>query len=445
MSDRSKVTWSEGLFLRPQHFQQQERYFERYVEGRTAGIGQWTWGFEELELNREALGIGKVSLKRAKGVFPDGTPFSIADHDPPPPAIDIPVELRGRIFLTLPLRRSGVLESERNDASDGLGRQVVRNIDLRDITQESATTAAIEVGGLRMRLLAEGSATADFACIPMAFVEGRRAEQVKLDDSFMPTVMRVKACPPLDAFLTEYLAMLSQRLDAFALIVGSGGRGGDIGAIVDFLKLQAVGRYEALFRHFAASANLHPEDLYRWALIIAADFAALTTEKRRSAVLPAYRHEDLTATFKGVLTALRTYIPEGESGGRAVSIVVELRRANRYIARIADSNLFDSAQFILAVRCDVPDRQVERTFPQQAKVAPVTRLDELLRTLEPGLTLSPLSQIPPYIPFRTNHVYFEIVRNSPLWLEMKGSAAFGLFVPDAFSNVVLEMWAIRSR
>jgi type VI secretion system protein ImpJ len=31
MTTNSKVVWSEGLFLRPQHFQQQERYFERFV------------------------------------------------------------------------------------------------------------------------------------------------------------------------------------------------------------------------------------------------------------------------------------------------------------------------------------------------------------------------------------------------------------------------------
>ena len=43
MSVYNKVVWSEGLFLRPQHFQQQDRYFERYVEtgarrsSRTAG------------------------------------------------------------------------------------------------------------------------------------------------------------------------------------------------------------------------------------------------------------------------------------------------------------------------------------------------------------------------------------------------------------------------
>ena len=34
MSWHNKVVWSEGLFLRPQHFQQQDRYIEHLVDGR---------------------------------------------------------------------------------------------------------------------------------------------------------------------------------------------------------------------------------------------------------------------------------------------------------------------------------------------------------------------------------------------------------------------------
>ena len=50
MTDNNKVVWSEGLFLRPQHLQQQERYLERFVELRAGSLRPYTWGFSELEL-----------------------------------------------------------------------------------------------------------------------------------------------------------------------------------------------------------------------------------------------------------------------------------------------------------------------------------------------------------------------------------------------------------
>jgi type VI secretion system protein ImpJ len=445
MSDRNKVIWSEGQFLRPQHFQQQERYLERYVEGRTAALRSSSWGFEQLELDRDLLAIGKLAIKRASGVFPDGTPFSIPDLDPATDPLEVPATLRdARVMLALPLRRAGAIESDRRATAEGLVRQVIREIELRDVTQETPTTAPVEVGGLRTRLIAQGTPTEDFACIPVAHVvECRSDRQVLLDDRFMPTVLRIKACSPLDTFLTELLGMLRQRLDAFAVIVGSGGRGG-VAEIRDFLSLQAIGRYEALVRHFSECATVHPEDFYRWALVIAGDFAALTTERRRGATFPHYRHDDLRASFEPLMAALRAYTPN-PAISPVVPITVELKRPNYYLARIPDLALLDSAAFVLAVRADISEKQLERSFPQMTTIAPVTRVATLVQSHDPGFTLSSLPQIPPNIPFRTNHVYFEVVRSSPMWADMKGAGAFGLFVPDGFPNITMEMWAVRGK
>jgi len=40
----NKVIWSEGMFIRPQHFQQQIRYIENFVEGRCSAFGAYGWG-----------------------------------------------------------------------------------------------------------------------------------------------------------------------------------------------------------------------------------------------------------------------------------------------------------------------------------------------------------------------------------------------------------------
>ncbi|NMW25688.1 type VI secretion system baseplate subunit TssK, partial [Rhodanobacter denitrificans] len=89
MTDNNKVVWSEGLFLRPQHLQQQERYLERFVELRAGNLRPYTWGFSELELETDLLAIGKLGIKRARGVFPDGTPFAMPGDDPLPLALEV--------------------------------------------------------------------------------------------------------------------------------------------------------------------------------------------------------------------------------------------------------------------------------------------------------------------------------------------------------------------
>ena len=107
MSSNNRVVWSEGLFLRPQHFQQQERYFERLCRGRAAGsCAPIRWGFTELEIERDLLGIGKLGLRRAAGCFPDGTPFAMPDDDPLPVPLELTAQIRDQtLYLAVPLRR----------------------------------------------------------------------------------------------------------------------------------------------------------------------------------------------------------------------------------------------------------------------------------------------------------------------------------------------------
>ncbi|MGI9284564.1 MAG: type VI secretion system baseplate subunit TssK, partial [Pseudomonadales bacterium] len=76
MSQNNKVIWSEGMFLRPQHFQQAGRYIENYIQQRCESVRPCTWGFTKLQLDQKLLGLGKIGFVEASGVFPDGTPFN---------------------------------------------------------------------------------------------------------------------------------------------------------------------------------------------------------------------------------------------------------------------------------------------------------------------------------------------------------------------------------
>ena len=126
-----------------------------------------------------------------------------------------------------------------------------------------------------------------------------------------------------------------------------------------------------------------------------------------------------------------------------VSIPVDLVRPNVYLARINDTSLIDGAVFILAAKAALPPEEIRRKIPQMVTIAPAVRLKELVEGVVPGLTLSPLAQIPPRIPFLAGYVYFEVDRTSKLWRDMRGSGAFGLFVGEGLANLGFSMWAMR--
>ena len=199
MSAYSKVVWSEGLFLQPHHLQQQDRYVERYVEQRCRSLVPFSWGFSEVELERDLLSIGTLALRRASGVFPDGTPMRMPDDDPLPEPLTIGEQVRDQIvYLAVPVRRVGAQEVDRAPGPDALARHAVREWDAADTSATSGSSAVLEVGALRSRLLLASELTPAYASIPLAHVVERRPDnQVVLEERFMPTVLRSSAASRL--------------------------------------------------------------------------------------------------------------------------------------------------------------------------------------------------------------------------------------------------------
>ncbi|EJT84602.1 hypothetical protein PPS11_19764 [Pseudomonas putida S11] len=109
MSSRNPVLWPEGLFVKPQHFQQAARAAEAALHQRLGSLNAAFYGFSELQLNDEYLSLGKVAITRARGIMPDGTVFDIPADLPPPPPLEIEDDgaKDSEIYLCLPLRTEG--------------------------------------------------------------------------------------------------------------------------------------------------------------------------------------------------------------------------------------------------------------------------------------------------------------------------------------------------
>src|SRR6478736_4848262 len=119
MSWYNKVAWSEGLFLRPQLFQQQERYLEHLAHKRAAALSPFYWGFGHYAIDAESLSLGKVVLASASGIFPDGTPFDTPGQTlPPAPLTILPEHLEQPIYLAVPIRTPNGEETTFGDGAE---------------------------------------------------------------------------------------------------------------------------------------------------------------------------------------------------------------------------------------------------------------------------------------------------------------------------------------
>ncbi len=444
MSAYNKVVWSEGLFLQPQHFQQQDRYFERYVETRCHALISHSWGFTDLEPERDFLSIGKFGLRSAAGVFPDGTPFRMPDDDPLPAPIDIEAAVRDQVmYLAVPLRRSDALDVDRAVGADGLVRHNVQELEARDASSGSSEPVLVEVAALRTRLMLAGEVTQAYACVPLAHVVECRADKhVILDDSFMPTVLRARVATRLATFMTELQGLLHQRGEALGGRVSATGRGATA-EVADFLMLQAINRYEPLIAHCAESGALHPEELYRVCVSAAGELATFTTSSKRSPAFAGYRHERLRESFEPVIAALRASL-SAVLEQRAIPIPIEPKKFGISVAAVADRTLYTTAVFVLAARADVPAEELRRRFPAQLKVGPVEKIRDLVNLQLPGVPVHAVPVAPRQIPYHAGFAYFELDQSNELWGQLTSSGGIAMHVAGEFPGLALEFWAIRS-
>lgn len=443
MSYRSKVIWSEGLFLRPQHFQQNDRYVERAAQLRSAALRAYGWGFAELRIDMDLLKLGKLGIASASGVFPDGTPFSMPDDDALPPPLDIDEQIRDEtVYLCLPVRRAEAQEIDLAGSEDVLARYDCRELDVRDVTSSSASTSPMQVGSVKSRLMLDSEDQSEYARIPVAHViEAKVDKQVVLQSAFIPTVSNIRAASVLDAFSKELLGLLHQRGEALASRVAATGRGG-AAEIADFLLLQLVNRLQPLAAHLTLEASLHPEDLYRVCIMAAGELATFTHAAKRSQEFPPYRHQDLQATFEPVMNAIRESL-SAVLEQTATAIPLQAKKYGISVGIISDKNLLSGANFVLAVNADMPADTLQSQFPAHIKIGSVEKIRDLVNLSLPGIQISALPVAPRQIPYHAGYAYFQLDRGSELWAQLSESGGIAIHVAGDFPGLQMELWAIK--
>lgn len=444
MSLESKVVWSEGMFLNPQHFQQQDRYVERLVNGRCSALNAFGWGLQELELDYQLLNLGKISVLKARGVLPDGTPFSFPDIDDAPPVFDVPVNTKSKVvYLALPVRRPGAVDVMADESSQGLVRYYMNEQPVRDVTIESGDTQKIHVGKLRCRLLLENDDLSGYAYIGLLRVaEVRQENDIVLDETYIPTLLDCSANASFNGFLVELHGLLHHRAEAIAGRLADSRRGGTA-EIADYLLLQVINRFEPLIQHLSQVEGMHPLAVYQYLVQMLGELSTFVSNERRPPTeLPQYLHKDLEQTFKPLMLTLRKYLSMVYEQ-TAINLTLAAKKYGVFVAEIADRSLLSSAVFVLAVRADVTDDVIRNRFPAQIKIGPVERIRQLVNAAMPGIVLKPLPVAPRQIPFRSGYTYFELDQHGQYWKEMSQSGGFAMHVGGEFPSLEMEFWAIR--
>lgn len=443
MSWNNRVVWSEGMFIATQHFQQHDRYLENLIDARCRPLSAACWGFSELMLDQGLLAQGKLAIVSARGLLPDGTPFSIPDDDLAPSPLTVDEDLRdGLVYLALPLKRVGQRDTVDEGEALAGARYVSRVREVRDDNAPFENRTPVAVGARALRLVTSRDGLSDYAALGLARIKEKRADHaVIIDDTYIPPVLDVTASRQLSALCSELLGLLHQRGEALAGRVVASGAGG-ASEIADFMLLQLVNRAEPLINHLTQLWPLHPERLYSELISLAGDFATFTASGRRPDAFGPYRHDELALSFAPVVEALREALST-LIDSKATPIPIEEKSHGVHVAMLNDRSLIDNASFVLVVRADMPSETLRARFGQQSKIGPVEHIRDLVNLQLPGIGLLPLPVAPRQIPFHAGSTYYELDRGSEHWKQLANSGGFAFHVAGEFPGLSLAFWAIR--
>jgi type VI secretion system protein ImpJ len=432
MSDKNKVVWSEGLFLRTQHFQQQDRYTEGLVRGALQAAPLQSFGFRSLTLDKPALDAGRVSIASAAGIFQDGTPFFIPETMSAPAPVPIRSDMSGLVSLAIPVEKPGAatIDPAHADAAGSRYRGVIQSV--RDAVRGGAEPEELEVARLAARLILPGEDAAGYVALPVARVDGLRAEgSVALSDGYLAPALCLQAVPWYAGLAQEVVTGLDRIGEAHGkLVLGGAGR-----SIENLLLLELANTARPRIAHMLAQNLHHPSELFMELAGLAGRMATYGSSSRRLSDLPTYDHLDPQPAFAALADTLRSLmlsLRHVEPKSRALQVARHAQ--NIWKVRIDNPDILKTSRIVLRVGSDMSDESLRRIFVDQATVGAADAFEKLWKSRLPGIALKPLHSQPREIPYDGERLCLELDQKSEHFAQLTDAPGFVIGVSGALDR-----------
>ncbi|MCL1078169.1 type VI secretion system baseplate subunit TssK [Parashewanella spongiae] len=437
--DTKKIVWSEGMFLSPQHFQQQERYLEHFTREYASQVAPNFYGLSQLEIDTALFNVGKVGVRLAKGIFPDGTPFTVKEEL----VLDIPKNTNGKlVYLALPVSRSGAVsvgDDERLRYSQ-VEHQVF------DISREQSEPISLDLAVPNVTLKLEGDELRDYTLLPVALVSEFKAESgVVLNQAFVPNCLQFGVSPYLKDCVADVLAHMQYRANTLAIrIQAESGSKSYQTLMRDYLWLQALSGWLPKLKHWLGDGMLLTRHLYQECISMVGQMQGL--EGKLPQEFLAWNTNDLYGIFSTVFSELLVLLREVQ-----IDNVTTLKWdtnlfASRRLLRtlIKDRSLYQQGQFVLVVTSSLGSARLSENFPKAAKLAGNSAIAELVRNALSGVALRNLPYAPSELKSKHDAAYFEVDTQSELWQALiKKDEPIALHIDERIEDINVEFHVIR--
>lgn len=436
-----QVVWKEGIFISPQHFQQQAIHNKSYIQNYASTHGYSEhFGLSDITLNTDLLKIGKIAVTNCCGLFPDGYYFHLTEEI----VIDVPADaVEKNVYLSLPIALQGAAAFAQESTQNT--RYFCQTMTSYDNASFQNDSIELEVARDNISLSIGKQDMAGFVSFPIArILETRETGEVIFDKSFIPACIHFQA----SIYLYDKIKMLQSLIQTRAQEVQkriSFGQDSKSEPTLykDYLWLQTLNRWLPWGTWVQQDMQYTIHQLYRDLTTLSAELSGLTPELPNQ--FKMLKYDELYQVFSPIFIKLHSQL----SLVLLDSVVVfdwddklfEKRRLLRTLIDKPDS--MTERRFVMSVESSMSVDDIASQLPQAATLAGNSNIVELVRNAMSGVELRHLMVAPHELKPKSNATYFEVNIKNELWIDMlnKGEA-LNLHVDNRISDLTITLYAL---
>jgi type VI secretion system protein ImpJ len=430
------IFWGQGLFLQPQHFQQQDRYHEARLRSYLHLVSPFCWGVHSLAINETALRNFLFAVERCELVTWEGTILRFQGESFPsnaritPRSFEEALDPGGKpLGVYLGLKR--LYWEEQNTApytevegenpnTEKHPRFSIQEIVTPDLLAWNGQGCAVKYLLHEIRILFEEEIAhaQDHELVKIAeLLRTGEGKGVVLSRRYIPPVLSIQASPVLEGMIKEIRDLLTAKgreLSEYKRqrrvhTIDLGSRD-----TVYLLMMQLVNRYIPLFHHYVEVAeSTHPCVLYALLRQLIGELSTFAETASVLGGLPVYRHDQLWECFDAAVRMAKELL---NALTRGPEYVVPLVFDGDYFAANLDKRFFEgNNRYYLSIKVDLPPRELLRRLTETGKICSREEMEALRKQALPGLRIDYLETPPEELPRRALCSYFTIDHRARLW------------------------------
>ena len=312
------INWTEGLFLRPQHFQAADRHWNEFVHTSEQWDHPYNYGLHSFEYSREALANHQLEINEIKARMRDGTLVSLVggqglDRLDFKEALEklhkqegdvdeaFTAESKLRVFLAVPKLQIGRANVGRPGEADQ-----ARYLESEQSTQEESRGGddqPLQFKALNVKLMLSTDDHAGYEVLPIAQIDRAGDERAvpQLDENYIPPVLAIDTWPGLGGEIVRAIYdIVGRKAEVLSQQLVNRGTGldsrhpGDLDRVLMLSELNAA---HSSLGVLAFARGVHPLTAYTELCRLVGQLSIFSDE-RKSTGVPSYDHDDLAGIFR---------------------------------------------------------------------------------------------------------------------------------------------------